>query len=494
MALAVALPACADDAVTLPEGWNTLRHRRIEIDLYARVEGEAGRVRPLSGIDGAPLSRHPDLPDLTTAYWDRPNGSDEPDGAHIDLVRIGPESCALALDGIYRGGAAIAGSFDFAELDRHLASVADVRGEGALLALDMSAPVLGCGAAPGDPDPLDDALARPDTWAEAAASVVRHAIGDASFEPGARTFPIAAVQLFRAAPGADEAASFTLFAAAARRVRAVALDVPITSPELTLSSPSDLTSGQPGRFLAFIAADQVPLDLVAVRAHGDPRQVQSLVAALAAHLTDLGLTAAIAVVGLAPPELELAFEPDSPLGLAHLGAHEMAVRIALQDLPVRWLVAGRGPWSPRAPPGDESPFIPSPYFDRDGEATPAFVARVPMRQLAGQTRVSATTDAGEGLTVQASLDAGKLSILIAYPASASGVSAVTYDLVIPELTLATFTHVPFRLAELDQSNRGVRSFFFSDLAFVPLTRGDLHLRRTLPVPGVHFIEIDRLLP
>jgi hypothetical protein len=56
--------------------------------------------------------------------------------------------------------------------------------------------------------------------------------------------------------------------------------------------------------------------------------------------------------------------------------------------------------------------------------------------------------------------------------------------------------VRYRLAELDQSNAGVPSFFFSDLGTLETGAGtgDIHLRRTLPVPGVHFIEIDQPLP
>ncbi len=520
-ALAALGGACVDDAVTLPADWNTLHHRQISVDIFTRVTGEAGHGQPfgpsagglalaLQGIDGAPLGRHPGLPDLTHSYWDRPGGSDEPDGAHVDIVRIGPESCALTLDGMYEGGEPQPESFDFAELERHAASVEAIRGDGLLLSLDVSQPGQ-CGDVGQGDDPFAAAIAAPEIWAEAAASTVRHLVGDTLWNPRAHAYPVAGVQLFRLSTDHEQGA-FALFAAAARR--AVGAEVAIVSPELALTSAADVTAGPLARFLAAVKAEAVPLDVLSLHMAGDASTVAGLIATLAKQLESLELSIELAVTTLDLPPLDLPFTPGSPLGLAHLGASEMAARIRLQGLPVRWLLSGRGPWT-LAPghevattgaPADDD-LVATPYFDRAGVPTAAFVMRAPMRQVEGEQRVLATTDAGDGLSVLATLDAGHgqpfgpsagghLSILIAHPATATGVGAITYTLTIPAFTLPTFRSVDYRLSELDQSNRGIASFFYADLGSLETdpTTGDIRIVRTLPVPGVHFIEIDQPLP
>lgn len=499
LAVACAFSACVDDAVTLPDDWNTLHHRQITVDIFTRMPGAAGLARPLQGIDGAPLARHPELPDLTLTYWDRPGGSDDPDGVHVDIVRIGPETCELTLDGIYQGGEPQPESFDFAELERHAASVEGIRGEGLLLALDFSTAADGCG----DADAFATALAEPATWAEAAASTVRHLNGDTLWNPGAHAYPIVGVQLFHMPDDeADEASAFALFAAAARRIDVVAPTVAIVSPELTLTATS-FASGALVRFINAVVTEAVPLDVLSLRVTGDPATVATLVTALADHLEAVGLDSELAITTLLPAPLDLPFAADSKLGRAHLGASEMATRIRLQDSPVRWLFSGQGPWSvassyqpsATATLGD-SDLISTPYFDRAGVATAAFVMRAPMRQIEGEQRVLATTDAGDGLAVMATLDDGHVSILIAHPAAETGVGSITYTLTIPSFALPTFPSADYRIAEIDQSNQGIASFFYADLGTLDTdpTTGDIRLVRTLPVPGIHFIEIDQPLP
>ena len=95
--------------------------------------------------------------------------------------------------------------------------------------------------------------------------------------------------------------------------------------------------------------------------------------------------------------------------------------------------------------------------------------------------------------MSSTLDGGTLSVLIAQPASATGVGRVTYTLTIPGFTLPSYPSVDFRLSEIDQGNDGVQSFFFSDIGTLTVdpTSGDVRITRTLPVPGVHFIELDQ---
>ena len=466
------LGACTDDAVVLPDDWNTLHRRKITVDIFTRVEGPAGLMRPLQGIDGAPLARDEALPDVTLAYWDRPGGSDEPDGTHVDVVRITAERCELALDGMYQGGEHQPERYDFAVLDEHLASVDEVRGDGALLALDLSAP----GACPDAPaDPFADALTQPSTWADAAASVVRHAIGDDLWEPGARARTIAGVQLFHVPEGATPAAAFELFAQAARRVRAVAPSVSIASPTLR--------GAQLEAFLDFVTRDAVPVDVICVGLSGDPAAAVAALTSLAADIAARSLDVELAVTHY-EPDFDR-FPATTALGLAQLGASEAALRIALQPLPVRWFINGAGPLTA----ADRA----TRYFGSDGSATSAFVMRAPMRQIEGEQRVTTTLDAGDDLAVSSTLDGGTLSVLIAQPASATGVGRVTYTLTIPGFTLPSYPSVEFRLSEIDQGNDGVQSFFFSDIGALTVdpATGDVHITRTLPVPGVHFIEIDQ---
>lgn len=484
------LASCGDSAVTLPDDWNTLHQRRITVDIFTRASGDDGLVRPLQGIDGAPLARHPDLPDLTLSYWDRPGGTDEPDGAHVDVVRVAPEVCALALDGMYLGGPAdAAGSFDFGELDRHLASVEAVRGDGVLLHLALAPD----GVCPGDaPDPSSQL----ETWTEVATSVTRYAAGEATWGTTSRGYPIAGVQLFRVGSGGDDA-WLELIGTTAQKIAALMPEVALASPEIAPGDEPDALE----RLLARAASGSLPLDVISLALEGDAAEVRRAIGEVASRIDELDLDLEIALTRLVLPAIALPYTADSALGRAHLGASEMATRIVLQPLPVRWFLSGNGPWRTaadvsEADPLDDAGLITTPYFDRDGVGTPAFVLRMPIRQITGERRVAVTTDAGDELVVLASLDDDRLSVVIAQPATTRGIGSITYDLVVPEFTLPTYPSVRFRLAELDQSNGGVTSFFFSDLGTLPTDSdtGDVHLRRTLPVPGVHFIEIDQPLP
>lgn len=458
-----ALTACADDATTLPSTWNTTHRAAIAVDIFTRPEGAL--VRPLQGVDGAPLARGAGLPDLRVSYWDRPGGSDEDDGVHVDVVRVGDE-CALGLDHLSPAAGGARADLDAAALDtlaRHLASVEGVRGDGALLVLGT------CDAAPDS-----------DRWAATAAGVARWAIGDTTWDGAARPRGVVGVQL-----------ALEPFATAARAVRAAAPTLPIASPTLPLG---DATLDA---FLDARAADDAPLDVLAVT--GRAETIVADVAELAADFARRGLELELAVIDLTiDPTVDGRFAPGTPLASAQLGASEMAARLGLQPWPVRWMFTAMAPWSP-APPAtalDAAGWAPTPYFDRDGLATPAFVMRAPMRQVAGEQRVVATTDAGDALTVLATLDGGTLSIAIVRAAGDDGIASLDYTLDVPAFALPRFPSAEYRLAELDASNRGVPSFFFSDLGRVAVdpATGDVHLTKTLPVPGMHFIEIDQPTP
>ena len=101
--------ACGDsDALLLPAAYNTHKARAIVIDPLETLAPPIDHVNDLLGVDGAPLARHPELPDLRHAYWQRDANATDPDGAHVSLIRIGPSiDCGLALGQVLREAAAI---------------------------------------------------------------------------------------------------------------------------------------------------------------------------------------------------------------------------------------------------------------------------------------------------------------------------------------------------------------------------------------------------
>jgi len=507
-----ALAACVDDgAVTLPANRNTLKSREIVVDLYAEVPAPADRVHAYNGIQGAPAPLHPELPDLRVAYWRKSGGGDEPDGAHVERVRVsGEAACALTLDGIFAGPSEelpTPSNYRFATLDAQLASVAALNGARATWSPTRAAP----------PCTVNTALDAGGPRASLVSNVLRHLLGGASWDPAGLTGAVDTVDLPLAlvAADGDEEASFAYWAALATSVRNVfpedgEVPLRVIGPDLTLTDADAdaLETGEAttiGGFISYVAGHRAPLDQLSYRTVTEHAAgARRISAALRARLDAAGLEDVGLVVNALEPASDAPWD-DEDLVAARLGAFETAARVFLQDVPVDAALSGRGPlgFSDGDAHADEplseltDLLVPSAYFSADGAPTPAFMARFPLRQIPGQIRLTVVEGQDDrDLAVLASRPEerqGALRVVIADADVDSGTGSVIWQLRVPAFVAPAVRQVDFRIATLDRKNMSLPSFFFSEVGTLePDARtGDVVLSRELPVPGVHYVEIDR---
>jgi len=456
---------CVEDAVTIPESWNTLKHRAVTVDIFTGFPAPRDIVKPLSGLDGSPIGLEAGAPDLTAAWWDRPPGSEARDGAHVDVVRIPAEPCALALDTLLPTPGDAAGD----DLDGWIAQVEAAEGvRGDLVVWQAAFAGDGsCGTA------REQALASPAAWGPAIARALA-------------TKRTGAVELLDRATLARDGGP-ALFAALARAVRGHDATILIAGGDLTLSPITGAVpaASDAAAFIDEVATGDVPLDVLTFRVTADdPQAIAATAQALRGALDAAGL--ARVALGLTRFGPTTAAPNDAALASAQRGAFEMATRFLLQDVPgVRWAVSDRG-----AAPG--------PYFEADGAPTPAFMARVPMRQIEGKARVAATTS-GPDLVALAATDVGggrTLHLLVAAWDTSQGVGALDYELVVPAFVPPAIERVDYRHAEVDALTRTLGGFFFSDVGVLrpEPSSGDVLLRFRVPVPGVHYLELERPAP
>jgi hypothetical protein len=513
VALAVVSAGCVDDgAVTLPANRNTLKSRKIVVDLYTPVAAPADRVRALNGINGAPAPLHPELPDLRVAYWRKSGGGADPDGAHVARVRVGGDGvCALSLDGVFPGAAEALpapSAYRFAVLDAQLASVGALGGARATWRAARAAGEC----------PVNPTLDAPGPRTTAVVNTVRHLTLGSAWDPAGLTDAIDVVELPLAliGPGADEAA-FSGWGALAVAVRGAfpsADALAIAGPDVLLDDAdadalvADTEPPAIAAFIAYCAAHGSPLDALTYRTKTEHAAgVQRISAALRARLDAAGLGATRLVINEMLPAQAPPWD-DPALTAARLGAFEAAARVFVQDVPVDEALSGRGPvgfadgglHTTEALTDLSALLVPSPYFDLDGAPTPAFMARFPLRQIPGQARVRVVEGPDEAdLAVLASHPEdrpGALRLIIADAEVGTGSGSVTWELRVPAFVAPAVRQVDYRLALLDQKNASLPSFFFSEVGtLVPDARtGDVTLSRVLPIPGVHYLEIDRPQP
>lgn len=437
--LVLLVTACAEPSQTLPESWNTLRFRTVSIDVFGVLPAGLDIVKPLSGLEGSPLSGEGEAAlDVTEAWWNRPNGSERPDGAHVDAVRVAPDpadtGCALTLGALFPSPANAG--------DDDLEAFADA--VDAARAVNPQNVVWHASFGGGACDVSASASA--EVWGAAIIRAVEYA-------------PVEAVEV-----ASD---------AVATAIRQARPSLPLMRGGFVLGSVGDAED------VASQIAELAPLDVLTFEVEAqDPEVVADVARTLALALDD---------AGLGDVQLGLTrFAPTTPLTLtnaslisAHVGAWEMAARVALQDVPnLAFAISGRG-----TPPGL--------YFDATGRPTPAFMARFPLRQIEGDGRVP-TTDARD-LRVLAALDGRVLKVLVVAWDVDAGIGALDYALSVPAFVPPVVGEVDLRVAELDAKNRATTSFFFSDLARLATNpaNGDVIIERTIPVPGVHYLELER---
>ncbi|MCC6621151.1 MAG: hypothetical protein IT385_07845 [Deltaproteobacteria bacterium] len=460
------LAACAEDAVTLPESWNTLKHRAVTVDIYTGFPAPLDIVKPLSGLDGSPIGLEEGAPDLTAAWWDRPPGTTERDGAHVDVVRIVAEPCALTLDRLLPTPTDPTGD-DLTTWEAQVIAAEAVRGDlvvwQAAFSHDGS-----CGTA------ADQALASPAPWGPAIVrALARRRVG--------------AVELLDRQTLAREG-GLALWTALAQAVRAHDATILVAGGDFVLA-PIDGAldpESELARFIDRVADDDLPLDVLTIGVEADtPQRVAATTMAVRAALDAAGLDEVeLGLTRLAPTPPDEALDP--ALASARRGAFEMAARLVLQDVPgLRFVVSDRGS-------------APGPYFEADGAPTPAFMARVPMRQVEGKARVASTSSAPDLVTLAATdLGGGRtLHLLVVAWDTSQGAGAVDYELVVPAFVPPAIERVDYRHAEVDALTRTLGGFFFSDVGALrpEPSSGDVLLRFRLPVPGVHYLELERPAP
>jgi hypothetical protein len=505
------------DGDTLPSGYHAVAASNLTVMPRTTVgdpTDPTAQVRAFNGIDGAPGAIHPELGDLIGAYWNRPPGSTERDGSHVEIVRVGPDVvCAAALDGIFPafGNDTLNPmAYDLEGLVERLESVLDTQSA----ALWWQASVIvdrPCGDQPLDASSLQ-------RWASIAAG----AVGRLTAPTNEARVPLKYAEFLDAPVAAlgfeadDLDAVFAAFETFARGVRALA--VPVDRPPVAIvglgfevtslaSLADDAAEVAPVRdFITFIASNDVPIDVLSIRTRTEhPYEVRTIAAQVRALLDGAGLTeVALAITGLRPasrPEFA-----DEDLINAHLGAFEAAARIYLQDVDILTVLSGRGPVGFRDGAAHTDATLESlaanglvlgsDFFTETGDPRPAYMTRFPFRQIDGDTRLVVAAGADqEGMAILASRPDGNtriLDVLIVNANVHTGSASMTWSLTVPGLVPPQVRRVDFRLSILDHRNTTLGSFFFSELGTIephPQT-GDVRLSRVLPIPGVHYLQLE----
>ena len=121
------LSSCGDEGITLPSGFNTGRYQQIEIAPQQTIAAPKDTVHALNGMHGAPSPIISGDPDLRTKYWGRLAGSNEADGAHVRMVRIGTDTlCDISLESVFPDATAppdAIASYNFTELDKRMYAI-----------------------------------------------------------------------------------------------------------------------------------------------------------------------------------------------------------------------------------------------------------------------------------------------------------------------------------------------------------------------------------
>ncbi|MEZ4268382.1 MAG: hypothetical protein R3F39_18615 [Myxococcota bacterium] len=547
------MTGCGDDGVVLPSNINTLKFRSISIAPNLKAEAPVDKVKPLNGMQGAPLPIVPGDPSLKTAYWGRLAGTQEQDGAHVGMVRVGSDTtCGISLESIFPNGTADPSkpaNYNFATLDTHIGAVKELNtatvlwqaafrpGTGGVCDATSLGKQQGSVIPPG---------AQGELWAQVAANTLRHLNGGASWDPAGNNFNVRYVEFMDdpterlgytddALPGL-----FSIYKRFAELAKAAFPDDPTEGPvvrlggiSFTLRSLDDLSytvaADKHGilRFIDFCADNGVPLDFLSFRTRTrQPHEAYAIAAELRRYLNTHPADAAGRLERTELIAASVEFDRDNPELLArgilaepvlestYLGAFQAATRIFMQEIPVHQMIAGRGPrvFQDLATHAGVDPasvanlIVDSLYFDAAGRAQPAFMSLFPFRQVAGHRRVSVTSGAdGEGMAIMASHDASSDRVLHVIVANANvltgagGLNAdITYDLRLENFVPATVPIVQYKLAVLDRNAVGVDSFHFSETGVLETIRSptqtstaQVSFVHQMAVPSVHYIQFLR---
>jgi hypothetical protein len=254
-------------------------------------------------------------------------------------------------------------------------------------------------------------------------------------------------------------------------------------------------------------AEKAPLDFVSFKtktAHA--YQAYEIASAIRAYLNQNGYGSVELISTSVEPDYNATSLSTLPslaygdLKSAHLGAFQTAARIYFQDVPVDWMIAGRGPRvfsdleAHTTIASFESLIVESDYFEKDATAKPSYMALFPFRQMKGHQRVKIGDGAdSEGMTILASHDPNNdkvLHVIVANSNVSAGMAAITYDLVLEQFAPPQVVEIEYKLATLDRNSYGVGSFHFSETGTLStgIHSGSLRFVHEMAVPSVHYIQ------
>lgn len=384
VAWAGGFPACTEDGVNLPANYNTLKFRDIAIDSNKSLDLEGiGLVRAMNGIHGSTVPVVPgDNGDaLRVLYWGRTAGSEDHDGAHVTLVRLGTgTSCDVSLEGIYPSKSLPVddpASYEFDALVEHGEAIQDLNTAEIFWQAALR-PDEGGGCATDDDGwqhrmPLTTQAAATQL-AKVSFNTLRHLRSDGvsggfgadSVKLGKLRFaeflddPVARMNY---ETSTDYGLLFEAYKTFANLVKAewpgTAKDerpiVAVGGLSFTFYSPDELNYDTIGsahpllRFIDFCSTYGIPLDFVSFKTRTvHPYQARQIAEKIQVFLDPRFPQAELIVAGMDVDmsQVEAANHvmlTDPLLESAYLGAFQSAIRIYLQDLRVTHAVAGRGP-------------------------------------------------------------------------------------------------------------------------------------------------------
>ncbi len=521
LTLTLLLTGCVSEpAVTLPSGTFTASSGEIVINTAEPLSAPVGLMRGGIAVDGTATGLHPDFPDLRDALWWHSDATDEPDGAHVRLVRVSPDDvCRFSLSRVISKDASIDDptSWDRALFDQHVRDVVALNSAGVHLHVGFG-PVANCGRAD-QPDPTET----PDAWAQAAVAFIDYAIAPTDAESPGLAAPVVAVELLgdpRDEFGVAETELMPAFELYATIAQAVAERWPVEGDDaarraLAIVSPSFQVNGlddylrtegdtpHPVRqFLDFVESRNVPLDRLAVKLQSEgPEAAADLMGRIRRRLDDAGL----GNVGLVVTGVEVTPIPLEILGAnvrvqqAYRGAQEMSTRLLMQDVPVSAVFSSptQDHFSDGLNHGGEALSalddlrVRTPYFDETGVATPAFTASLPLRQVHEHPRVEIVGGAARRrVVVNATQDPDRSDRTHVIVSSLGTSGDVPYVL---RLTGRNDSgQVAYLRAVLDATSVGNTSFVFTDIGELSpdAESGDVIIARNLQAPAVHYFVFE----
>lgn len=547
---------CGDEGVTAPTHYNSGRYRRVEILPNENVQGAGSTVKPLNGMHGSPVSVVPGDESLRLKYWGRIAGSPEKDGAHVSMVRLGTDvDCAISLESVFPDQKADLddpNNYEFEALDAHVASVVGTYdpttnsfSNGLNTARLLWQAGLNIGPSNGcqsdawghQQGSAFSTVGDYPLWADVAFNTLQHLRGVGKWSATGAPNKVSYVEFMDDPigrfPGGytdnwlapNWTRLFDTYELFAKKIKEAWPDQPdeagkalprvhVGGISFSFSDVSALqnASNKHGliRFIDYCKAKDAPLDFISFKtktAHA--YQALQIATAIRTYLDQSGyghveLIATSVVPDYGAPSLTdipaLAFED---IRSAHLGAFQTAARIYFQDVPVQWMIGGRGPRvfsdlnTYESLGSFASLVVESDFFSNTqgtAIAKPAYLAMFPFRQVKGHQRVRVADGSDtESMTILASRDPNNDKVLHVVVANANvggGMASINYDLLLQQFAPPQVVEIDYKLAILDRNSHGVGSFHFSETGTLQtgLHSGSLRFVHEMAVPSVHYIQ------